>query len=204
MNEIAKQQTSEWYSERLGILTSTRAAALMGTRGARDTLMAEILAEYATAKGKEIYRSAAMERGIRTETEALSFYEFMYAVNITVKGAYIISDQHPMLGDSPDGLVGETGIVEVKCLDRHNHIRVMLSGQIDKKHEHQIYWHLFINSDRNWCDYFGYCPDLPVSMKGFKKRYYRDNEIIRKYEDEAFKFIHELQGLLIKYDLIDE
>ena len=198
---MIKQNSPEWKSERLGVLTSTRAASLMGTKGARETLMAEIICEIVTAKSKVGVKTPSMERGLSIESEAVSYYELMYNEKVTDTDSYIVSSIHPLIADSPGGLIGSVGGLEIKNLDRHNHLKVLLSDQPERKYEHQINWHLLVNENCEGWDYFGYCNELPEPLRSYRRRYERDMEIMMEYHNKAMKFIEELEQNLKRYDL---
>lgn len=198
---MSQQRSSEWDSERIGVLTGTRAAALMGGKAARKTLLAEMVREVAMASKKGIYQSQSMKKGVDDEAEAREYYEFINDVKITDYDTYIVSDFHHRIAVSPDGLITDCGGIEIKNLEPHNHIAVMLDGEVDKKYEHQIYWAIMI-CKTEWWDYFGYCKELPDNLKAYTKKYYAEPKIIDNYKTTALEFLAEFEATLERFDLI--
>ena len=97
-----------------------------------------------------------MQRGIDTEPEARAQYAFLADVDVVEVGFV----QHPtieMAGASPDGLVGDYGLVEIKCPDTHTHIRTLDGASIDGKYVTQMMWQMACTG-RNWCDWVSYDP----------------------------------------------
>jgi len=196
------QRSDEWIAERLGVLTSTRAASLM-SKAARATLMAEMIAEFVTATGKDIPKTSSMVRGSEIEPEAVRYYEMQNNCDVYGCDDYLNGDLDGFshrIATSPDGLIGDDGGLEIKSLDRHNHLKVLLYDKIDPKHEHQIRWHLMV-TDRQWWDYFGYCPDLPEPLTSYTKRIFADVGIQDEYKEAARVFLEDMDDILDKYGL---
>jgi putative phage-type endonuclease len=194
-----EQRSDEWFAERLGKITGTRAAALMGTPLAQKSLMAVLVSEIAMAQRQDVVTTNAMRRGVKMEAEARIYYEVRHNVEV-VETAFVEHPVLPFCGCSPDGLVGETGGVEIKCLLPDNHIRVMLLDTIDKKHEWQIKWNLFC-SQREYWDYFGYCADMPGELASYEKRFFAKDVNFGEIEKRLTQFQVELNGWLTKFGL---
>jgi len=157
-----EQRSNEWRAARLGKITGTRAAALMGTEAAQMTLLCEMVREYATASSKEIPMNAAMKKGVDDEDLACSAYALETGRTVTHAGL-IVSKKNPRLAMSPDGLINTCGGVEIKNLGEENHIRVLLSGKPDPKHVIQCEWGLFV-SERQWWDLYYYAKEMPTIL----------------------------------------
>jgi hypothetical protein len=100
---------------------------------------------------------------------------------------------HPtigMAGASPDGLIGEDGLLEIKCLIKANHIEILLTENLEK-YELQMYWQMACTG-RQWCDFVSFNPELPEDMQLFIKRLHRNEDTIAKLEREVRIFLEEV------------
>jgi YqaJ-like viral recombinase domain len=79
---------------------------------------------------------------------------------------------HPTVlrsGASPDGLVGERGMVEIKCPNTATHCEWALAGRVPPEHELQMQWQMDC-CDRDWCDFVSYDPRMPDGQQLFVRR----------------------------------
>ena len=101
---------------------------------------------------------------------------------------------HPtieMAGASPDGLVGDDGLLEIKCPNTATHIETLLSQSVPGKYNTQMQFQMACTG-RQWCDFVSFDNRLPEELQLFVKRVPRDNEFIKQMEDEVVKFLNEL------------
>ena len=165
-----EQQTQEWFEARLGKVTASRVADVIaktktGYSASRDNYMAQLICERLTGQKGESFTNAAMEHGTQTEPLARSAYE--NARNLLVKEVGFIN--HPrieMSGASPDGLVGEDGLVEIKCPNTATHIETLLSGKVPTKYITQMQWQMLC-CQRKWCDFVSFDNRLPEHLQLF-------------------------------------
>ena len=195
---MIEQRTPEWHAQRLGKLTASRIAdattrVKAGWGASRANYMAELLTERLTGQPYPRYSNAAMEWGTQNEPEARTVYQFER--NVTVEEVGFV--EHPriaMSGASPDGLVGDDGLVEIKCPNTATHIATLLGeGEIDGGYVKQMQWQMACTG-RQWCDWVSYDPRLPVAMRMVIIRVSRDDKMIVKLEAEASEFLAELDG----------
>jgi putative phage-type endonuclease len=195
---VTDQRSPEWYAARLGKVTASRVADVVATvksggyGAARANYMAQLIAERLTGDRQPEFVSYAMQNGIDTEAEALSAYEFrtdaeVYAV------AFIDHPTIPMSGASPDGLVGDDGLVEIKCPNTSTHIDTLLSGKVPAKYIDQMLWQMAC-TDRQWCDFASFDPRMPESMRLFVKRVPRDDKRIEYLEKEVGTFLADIEA----------
>ena len=114
-------------------------------------------------------------------------YEFMQ--DVTVEQIAFVA--HPSIADagaSPDGLVGESGLVEIKCPNTATHIDTLIKQEIPAKYITQMMWQMACTG-RKWCDFVSYDPRLPESMQLFVKRIERDDKLIAELENEVSIFL---------------
>ena len=105
---------------------------------------------------------------------------------------------HPtiaMAGASPDGLVGNDGLIEIKCPMRRNHLKAILKNKPVAAYIPQMAWQLACTG-REWVDFISYHPSMPDSTKLFIARYYRDEEYIAEIEEAVRKFDEEVNDVV--------
>lgn len=193
MSEIV-QNSPEWFAARLGKVTASRVADVIaktktGWGAGRANYQAELIAERLTGVTATSYTNAAMQWGVDHEPEARAAYEFRTDSEVTLIG---FAD-HPtigMTGASPDGLVGDDGLVELKCPNTATHIDTLLSSFIPAKYVTQMMWQIACTK-RNWCDFVSYDPRLPEAMRLFRHRIVRDDALIASLENDVIAFLAE-------------
>lgn len=192
---MADQGSIEWLAARVGKVTASRVADVIATTktgygASRANYMAELIAERLTGQPAERYTNAAMAHGTATEPEARDLYAFMVDAEVEQVGLV----EHPIVADSgasPDGLVGDDGLVEIKCPNTATHIETLLGQTVPAKYVTQMQWQMACTG-RQWCDFASYDPRLPESMRIFIQRVERDEEYIAWLETEVAKFLTEL------------
>lgn len=157
-----EQNTPAWDELRLGKATSSCNAAFMANDGKAfgepaKRLALKIALERVTGRKAEYsFRSDDMDRGHEQEPMARMLYEEMFFAEVTNGGFFDCGDY----GDSPDGLVGDDGIIEIKSVIAPVHFATMQRGKPDPAYLWQIAGHLDC-SGRQWVDYVSYCPEFP-------------------------------------------
>ena len=190
-----EQRTSEWFQERLGKVTASRVADIIartksGYSASRDNYMAQLVCERMTQTPVESYTNAAMQWGTEQEPFARAAYES--AKDVLVEEVGFIP--HPLIqnsGASPDGLVGEFGLVEIKCPNTATHIQTLLDQKIPEKHITQMQWQMCC-TDRRWCDFVSFDPRMAEGLQIFIKRVEFDPEYVSMLEKEVILFLKEL------------
>lgn len=202
-----EQGSPEWFAARCGKVTASRIADVMaktrnGYGAGRKNYMAELVAERLTGIKAQGFTSAAMMHGIETEPEARANYEFMTNSEVTEVGFV----DHPiieMTGASPDGLVGDDGLVEIKCPNTATHIDTLLGSNIDRKYVLQMHWQM-ICTQRKWCDFVSFDPRMPVEMQLYIARVELDAELAEEITAEVGKFLSELSAMVEKLKTLYE
>lgn len=198
MNEIV-QGSPEWFAIRLGKATASRIAdatarTKTGWGASRANYMAELIAERLTGVPAASFTNAAMQWGTDQEPEARSNYEFMTDSEVVPIG-FVVHPSIAMAGASPDGLVGDMGLVEFKCPNTATHLDTLLGDSMDGKYIKQVQWQMACTG-RQWCDFVSYDPRLPASMRLFIQRVPRDNAMIATLEKDVREFLAELDAKL--------
>lgn len=191
-----KQGSTEWRLARCGKLGASRVAdAIAKTRtggwgASRANLLAELIAERLTGVPNGGYQSAAMMHGTETEPDARAAYAFRMDATVTEVG-FIDHPTLQMTGASPDGFVGEDGLVECKCPNTSTHIDTLLGQSVPGKYVHQMQWQMACTG-RKWCDFVSFDPRLPEAMRLFIRRVKRDDDAIDNLFGEIMTFLREL------------
>ena len=170
-----QQGTPEWLAARAGKVTASMISAVLmdpKTAGYRD-YQAQLVAEILTGKPQgSDFTNAAMQFGTETEPLARSAYEAHTGSAVEEVGMVI----HPLIGASgasPDGLVGDLGLVEIKCPKCSTHLAYLVAGVVPTTYKNQMSWQMACTG-RDWCDFVSFRPDLPENLQLFVVRYQRD------------------------------
>ena len=205
---MIEQGSDTWHQMRLGKVSASRMAELLAKTktgafaASRAKYMAQLLCERMTGEPTEFFTSQAMQRGVDVEPVARAAYE---AENLTSveQVAWVEHPTIPMAGCSPDGLVGEHGLIEIKCKEIHNHLDSILNDKIDPDHQSQMMWQMCVTG-RQWCDYVCFDDRAPEGLQLFVKRLHRDEEKIKQMEDEVRTFLKDLESMIQKLNEIKE
>ena len=195
MIEMMDQGTEEWFTIRIGKVTASRVADVIaktktGYSATRDNYMAQLVCERLTGQKGESFTNAAMQHGTETEPLARAAYEALRDGLVDEVG-FVPHPSIIMAGASPDGLVGDDGILEIKCPNTATHIETLLSQSVPGKYNTQMQFQMACTG-RQWCDFVSFDNRLPNELQLFVKRVPRDNEFIKQMEDEVVKFLNEL------------
>jgi hypothetical protein len=117
-------------------------------------------------------------------------YEFQTGLEVTETGFV----PHPVIegtGASPDGLVGDSGLIEIKCPNTATHIETLRGAAIDRKYVLQMHWQM-ICTGRDWCDFVSFDPRLSLAKQMHVRRVHRDAELCEEITAEVTRFLTEL------------
>jgi putative phage-type endonuclease len=191
------QGSSEWFYQRLGKVTASRVADVIaktktGYSTSRDNYMAQLVVERLTFTKTESYTNAAMQWGTEQEPFARAAYEAAQGVMVEEVGFV----RHPSIewaGASPDGLVRDDGLVEIKCPNTLTMIETLLSQKVPGKYFAQMQFQMACTG-RKWTDYVVFDPRMPEKAQLFVKRVDRDDTYIAEIEAEIVKFLAEVKS----------
>jgi len=194
-----QQGSDEWRSARAGSLGASQIAEALaktksGWGASRANLMAQLVVERLTGLPAEGFSNAAMVWGTEKEPEARLAYEFRTDASVATIGMV----RHPSISGthaSPDGLVGDDGLIEIKCPQSATHLDTLLNRVVPGKYVTQMQWQMACTG-RQWCDFVSYDPRLPESMRVFVQRVPRDADLIASLEKEVADFLSELDAKL--------
>jgi putative phage-type endonuclease len=191
------QGSAEWIAARVGKVGASRVADIIartktGWGASRANYMAELIAERLTGTPAEKYTNAAMQWGTDTEAQARAAYQFETSILVQQVG-FIEHPSIAMAGASPDGFVGEQGLLECKCPNTATHIETLLGQSVPGKYITQMQWQMACTG-RAWCDFASFDPRMPETMRLFIQRVPRDSDMIMELETQVIAFIGELDA----------
>ena len=189
------QGSDEWAKARLGKVTASRISDVIaktktGWGASRANYMAALIAERLTGTPAESYTNAAMQWGLDTESQAKTAYSFCYDADVKDVG-FIIHPTIEASGASPDGRIGDDGLVEIKCPNTATHIESLLGSEIPDKYIVQMQWQMACTGTK-WCDWVSYDPRMPARLSLHVKRIMRDDTRIAELENLVRDFLKEL------------
>jgi len=194
-----EQGSQEWLEIRLGKVTASRVADVIaktksGPAATRANYMAELICERLTGACQPFFQNDAMRWGTATEPEARLAYSFRHDADVT-QVAFVAHPSIQMAGASPDGLVFDDGLVEIKCPNTATHLDTLASEKPAGKYVTQMQWQMACTG-RQWCDFVSYDPRLPEHLRLFVTRIPRDDTAIAEMEAEVRAFLSELDARL--------
>ena len=197
--ETCEQGSIEWLSLRLGKITASRVKDVLtkgrGTSPSKtaESYMMELIAEILTGNSKPFFENDAMRWGTETEPQARA----MYAVNndfVDVKEVAFV-EHNEFIGISPDGLVGDDGLLEVKCPNTTTQLKRALSDDYSADYKAQIQMQLWV-TEREWCDFLSFDPRLECSAGYLQQRVFRDEEYIEEMKTKVYAFVEKMNELI--------
>lgn len=196
-----EQRTEEWYKARLGKVTASKVADVLaktktGVGASRANYLSDLVVERLTGQQAEFYQNEAMQWGTETEPQARMAYEAQ-TNNLVDEEGFIDHPSIANLGCSPDGLVGDSGLIEIKCPNSKTHIDTLLSGKAPSKYIPQMQTQMAVTG-RKWCDFVSFDPRLPEDLQLFIVRVERDDEYIANLEKEVSAFLQEVDETVNK------
>lgn len=203
MNVINCEQGSpEWFGCRAGIPTASAFDKIITSTGKAstqaDTYINQLLCEQMAGQSEGLEPTEWMLRGIEMEAEARSFYELETGRDVEQVG-FIVGDG---CGCSPDGVIGDDGLIEIKCPKPTTHVGYLRAGKLPSKYVPQVQGQLWV-CGRDWCDFLSYCPGLPPLLV----RVDRDQGFIDSLSAAMLKFNERLtkaRADLVKRGYIQE
>jgi hypothetical protein len=191
-----EQNTPEWIACRIGIPTASQFHTVMarGRSGSnsktRLKYMRQLAGERITGEPMESFSNGFTDRGHAMEAEARAFYALMKDVEPQQVGFIRNGHESQYCGCSPDALIGNDGMLELKSKSPHVLIEVLEINEAPSEHLQQIQGQLWV-AEREWCDLCCYWPKMPK----FIKRVFRDENYIRDMSITVKDFNDELQEL---------
>ena len=195
------QGSDAWHQARLGKVTASRIADIIATTksgysASRANYEAQLICEILTGKPAESFTNAAMAWGTETEPLARAQYELKTG-NMVNQIGFVVHPKIEQAGASPDGLVDNDGLIEIKCPNTSTHLDTLLSQKVPSKYITQMTWQMLCTG-RKWTDFVSYDPRLPDNLQLFIQRIPLDTEYGKKLESEVKGFLEEVNEKIVK------
>ena len=192
-----EQGSPEWLALRAGKVTASRVSDVMAktTTAAYQNYMADLIAERLTGQKAESFTNAAMQWGVDKEPQARVEYEIKTGL-LVEQVAFVEHPTIQMFGCSPDGYVGDDGLIEIKCPNTSTHIDYIRQDKAPTKYVNQMQCQMAVTG-RKWCDFVSFDPRLPEKLQLFIVRLDRDDKYISKMESVVQEFLNEVTSAVI-------
>lgn len=154
-----KQGTDEWFEARKGKMSSSNSQAIGANGKGLETYCRKIVME-TLCNEVEHYTNPDIERGNELEPKARKTYTIETGDKVEEVG---LIEHSKSFVSSPDGLIGDRGMIEIKCMNDQNHFNFIIDGKIQSKWMWQMQGQL-LASDRNWVDFVAYNPNFDKSL----------------------------------------
>jgi predicted phage-related endonuclease len=199
--ESAEQGSAAWLYERVGYCTASRFKDVIdklksGKPGAkRQTYLMELVVERITGQPQDHFASTAMQWGTDCEPRSRMDYEARTG-SIVEEVGFVKHPTLPMVGGSPDGLIGEDGGFESKSpYNSAVHLGTILEGAMPEEHMAQVQGIMWITG-RQWWDFQSFDPRLPEPLNRYVQRIERNEDYIKQLEQEVIAFLAEVEAML--------
>lgn len=166
------QRTPEWFEQRRGMVTASVVGKLVTAKTVKVAsndesrgLCAQLTAERVNGWSDDpMFTSADMERGIEHEPVAREKYAERIDAPVKTVGFMVRDDWGYSIGYSPDALVGDDGLLEIKCPRAKGHLTTVVTGVVPAHHMAQLQCGLLV-SGRKWIDFVSFCAGMPMFVK---------------------------------------
>ena len=169
-----EQRTPEWIEIKRGKMSASNAETIIANGKGLETYIYNLMAEYYSSAEKENYINADMQRGIDLEPEAKIEFQFYTGLDIKEVGCVELNEY---ILASPDGLIGDDGLIEIKCPNDSIYFKLLLSNNIKPEYIAQMQMQMYV-TDRQYCYFVSYNPNFEKSL--YIKKINRDEEMIDK------------------------
>jgi putative phage-type endonuclease len=192
-----EQGTEEWLKLRLGKVTASGVADVLaktktGASASRANYLIKLAIQRTTGQIEEGFTNDAMQWGKDHEAQARVAYE-VASGNFVDQVGFV---EHPSIawfGCSPDGLVNDNGLVEIKCPNSATHWSYIRQDWPPNKYYIQMQAQMSC-TNREWCDFVSFDPRMPDKSKLFIKRVMRSNDFIGDMETAVKEFLSEVEA----------
>jgi putative phage-type endonuclease len=191
-----EQRSAEWHQLRFGKVTASRVADILaktktGPSASRQNYLIELALQRTTGVIQESYSNAAMEWGAQTEPQARVAYEIKTS-NFVDQVPFVDHPTIKWFGCSPDGLVSDNGLVEIKCPNSATHWEYFKYNRPPTKYVIQMQAQMACTG-RDWCDFVSFDPRMPERSQLLVVRVDRDDAFIAEMEAEIKQFLDEVE-----------
>jgi len=187
-----EQRSPEWYAARLGIPTASNFDKIVITDGSvskqAKKYMYKLIGERLAGASEDSYENEAMIQGREMEDEARQLYQIATGQSVEQVGFCLADTCVGVFGCSPDGLVGETGLIEIKCPTMAVHVEYLIDDKLPTKYIQQVQGQLLVTG-REWCDFVSYYPGIKPLIVRVKP----DKKFITELKKQLYVFCNEIE-----------
>lgn len=193
---MIEQGSEQWHQLRSGKVTASRVADILaqtknGPSASRQNYLIELALQRSTGTIEPSYTNAAMEWGTQTEPQARVAYE-VETGNFVDQVAFIDHPTIAWFGCSPDGLVGDDSLIEIKCPNSPTHWEYFKSQEPPQKYVIQMQAQMAVTG-RKWCDFVSFDPRMPTRSQLLIVCVERDETFIAEMEEKIKQFLSEVE-----------
>ena len=173
-----------------------------GPSTSRENYLVELALERITGQRAGGFTSAAIQWGMATEPMARAAYEAACGVLVDEVG-FVPHPRIEMAGASPDGMVGDDGLLEIKCPNSSTHLGTLRTKKPSGGYLTQMHWQMAC-TNRAWCDFVSFDPRFPYHLQLFTTRVHRNDAVIADLESEVERFLADVDLLVAELSGIGE
>ena len=199
-----KQRSEGWFEARRGLVTASKIKDIAKKQkngsfyATRETYKNQLIAEIITGVSIKIPTSDAMQHGIDTEEAARKAYQEIVWDEVT-EASFVKHSRIERSGASPDGYVGDKGLLEIKCPTTVTHVLTLRNNEMPEDHAYQVQWQMACTG-RKFCDFMSYDPRLPEQYRIYLERIDRDDLFIAQLEEIVVNFLKEVDEEIKKLE----
>ena len=194
-----EQRTDEWFKARLGKVTASRVSDVLakiksGEAAVRKNYKMQLATERLTNQKTDTYINQAMQDGIDREDTARQIYEIVRDIKVE-QVAFIDHPTIKMAGASPDGLLPDNGVLEIKCPVETTHTTNLLERKLPSRYVSQVQWQIACTG-ADYANFVSYNPNFEPKLQLMYVEVERDNEYIEMLEEEVSIFLLEVDEVI--------
>ncbi len=191
---LMAQKSLEWFKVHSGKISASYMSIVQSSGQGRQDYMLTLMLERRTGKVREDngYVSEHMEMGNKYESVARAFHSLTQGIKIREVG---FVEASPDLGFSPDGIIGKSGLLEIKCRIPKTQLKTILAGRMPPGERWQVQFSMWAGK-KKYCDYVSFCPFLDdPNEKYFYRRIERNEPLIAGIRSEVVRFLNEMKQM---------
>lgn len=199
------QRSPEWYEQRLGKGTASKADDMRSKGARKKTYAIRLVTERRTKMPVETFVSPSMEWGTENEHFGRMAYQLRNKESGVAEVGFLLHPTIENFGASPDGLVDKDGLIEIKCPNSTTHIEWLLAGKVPTAHKNQMIAQL-VCTGRQWCDFVSFDPRVGAQLELFVVRFEptaKEREELEKDVTEFLAEVDEMEDQLTKLGVMD-
>ena len=194
-----EQRTDEWFKARLGKVTASRVSDVLakiksGEAAVRRNYKMQLATERLTGQKTDSYTNQAMQDGIDREDTARQIYEIVRDIKVEQVG-FIDHPTIKMAGASPDGLLPDNGVLEIKCPIETTHTTNLLERKLPSRYISQVQWQIACTG-ADYANFVSYNPNFEPKLQLMYVAVERDDEYIEMLEEEVSIFLDEVDDIV--------